>query len=163
VSIGMADRDRNPLVGVVYNPFMNELYTAIRGQGAWFNDKPMRVRATDELSKSVLATGFPYDLSSPETNNLKEWAALSTRTRATRRFGSAALDLCWVAAGRLDGFWERLLNPWDVMAGLLCVLEAGGIVTDYAGDQCPQKHDKGPYIASNGRIHQAIMDVIRNA
>ena len=94
-------------------------------------------------------------------NNLREWAAFLKHIRGERRLGSAALDLCYVGAGRLDGYWEKDLKPWDVMAGMLVAREAGGMVTDYAGGPYPQRLDRGRYVASNGRIHAAMLAVLQ--
>jgi myo-inositol-1(or 4)-monophosphatase len=159
-SIALCDKNREPLVGVVYDPTRKELFKAIRGEGAWLNDQPLRVTAVPRLLQAVLSTGFPYDRHTNPDNNLKEWTAFLVRTRGERRLGSAALDFSWVAAGRLDGYWEKSLNTWDVMAGLLLVREAGGRVTDYQGGEKPQALDKGGYVVSNGHIHQEMLEVI---
>ncbi|HEX2100928.1 MAG TPA: inositol monophosphatase family protein, partial [Candidatus Synoicihabitans sp.] len=159
-SIALATPDREPLLGVVYDPTRRELFTAIRGKGAHLNDQPIRVTATAELIDAVITSGFPYDKHTNPDNNLKEWAAFLLQIRGERRLGSAALDLCYVAAGRLDGYWEKDLKPYDAMAGLLLVREAGGAVTDYAGGAYPQRHDRGRYVASNGTLHAAMLQVL---
>jgi myo-inositol-1(or 4)-monophosphatase len=158
VSMALADRDNNPLVGVVYNPVYNELFTAARGFGATLNNKPLRVSGADSLSKAILCTGFPYTRATNQDNNLREWGAFLPIVRDLRRFGSAALDLCFVAAGRFDGFWEAHLNPWDCMAGILCIREAGGLVTDYSGGEANLLGAE--LIAGNKTLHPQIMEVI---
>lgn len=159
-SIALATPDRQPLLGVIYDPTRDELFTAVRGGGAHLNGRPLRVTATNELNDSVVSTGFPYDKHTNPDNNLREWAAFLQHIRGERRLGAAALDLCYVAAGRLDGYWEKDLKPWDAMAGLLIVREAGGVVTDYAGESHPQRLDRGRYVASNGHIHAAMLRVL---
>jgi myo-inositol-1(or 4)-monophosphatase len=161
-SIALATPDRQPLLGVVYDPTRRELFTAVKGRGAALNGQPLRVTQTAGLNDAVVSTGFPYDKHTNPDNNLKEWAAFLKHIRGERRLGSAALDLCYVAAGRLDGYWEQQLNPWDVMAGMLIAREAGGTVTDYTGDSNPQRRDKGRYVASNGRIHAAMLAVLQS-
>jgi len=141
-SIALATPDRQPLLGVIYDPTRRELFTAIRGQGAWLNDGAIQVTQTAELIDAVITSGFPYDKHTNPDNNLKEWAAFLVRIRGERRLGSAALDLCYVGAGRLDGYWEKDLKPWDVMAGMLIAREAGGTVTDYQGNPNPQRLDR---------------------
>lgn len=159
-SIALATADRQPLLGVVYDPTRRELFTAVRGGGAWLNGQPIRVTQTAELVDAVITSGFPYDKHTNPDNNLREWGAFLTRIRGERRLGSAALDLCYVAAGRLDGYWEKDLKTWDVIAGMLIVREAGGTVTDYAGGQNPQREDRGRYVASNGVVHAEMLGVL---
>ena len=162
-SIALADANREPLLGVVYDPTRRELFAAVRGGGATLNGERIRVTTTAELADAVLTSGFPYDKHTNPDNNLREWGAFLTRTRGERRLGSAALDLCYVAAGRLDGYWEKDLKPYDAMAGLLIVREAGGVVTDYAGGPRPQAEDRGRYVASNGPLHPAMLAVLTRA
>lgn len=162
-SIALATADRRPLLGVVYDPTRRELFAAVRGGGAWLNGRPLRVTPTAELVDAVITSGFPYDKHTNPDNNVKEWAAFLTRIRGERRLGSAALDLCYVGAGRLDGYWEKDLKPYDVMAGMLIVREAGGVVTDYAGGEFPQREDRGRYVASNGLIHAEMLRVLDTA
>lgn len=119
-------------VGVVYDPFRDELFQAVRGQGARLNTAPLRVSSTPDLAHALLATGFPYDRSTLDPV-LEHWGRLVRRSQAVRRDGAAALNLSYVAAGRFDGFWEATLQAWDAAAGVLIVREAGGIVTDYHG------------------------------
>jgi myo-inositol-1(or 4)-monophosphatase len=161
-SIALATPDRQPVLGVIYDPTRRELFTAVRGAGAQLNGQPLRVTQTSELIDAVISTGFPYDKHTNPDNNLKEWSAFLLRIRGERRLGSAALDLGYVAAGRLDGYWEKDLKPYDAMAGLLLVREAGGTVTDYQGGPNPQHEDRGRYVASNGRIHDVMLQVIRS-
>lgn len=160
ISIAVTDRDSVPLAGVVYNPASGELYAAAQGHGATLNGQPIHVSGATDLRQCVLASGFAYDKYTDPDNNVAEWGAFLVRTRGLRRFGSAALDLCYVAAGRFDGYWEQKLSPWDCMAGLLMVREAGGQVSDYAGNPAPTEYLKGRVVASNGHVHQAMLDVI---
>jgi myo-inositol-1(or 4)-monophosphatase len=156
VSIAL-ERDGIVLLGVVYDPMRDELFVAERGKGATLNGAPLRVSRTDQLIQSLLATGFPYDIEArAETAAL--WNAFLNQCQGTRRDGSAALNLCYVAAGRLDGFFERPLWPWDIGAGSLIVEEAGGRVTDYANGPFNPYHRE--IIASNGPLHDAILAVI---
>lgn len=161
-SIALATRDREPLLGVIYDPTRRELFTAIHGAGAWLNGQLLRVTQTAELIDAVITSGFPYDKHTNPDNNLKEWAAFLVCIRGERRLGSAALDLCYVAAGRLDGYWEKDLKTWDVMAGMLIAREAGGTVTDYQGDPNPQRLDRGRYVASNGKLHAEMLQVLQS-
>src|SRR5690606_19125917 len=131
--------------------------------GATLNGAPIRVTETAELIDAVVTSGFPYDKHTNPDNNEREWSAFLKRIRGERRLGSAALDLCYVAAGRLDGYGEKDLKPYDVMAGMLIAREAGGRVTDYAGGEYPQREDRGRYVASNGRLHDAMLAVLTGA
>lgn len=160
-SIALTDSEMNPLVGLVYDPMRDELFTAIQGQGAWLDQEPIQVSDTPDLLHAILASGFPYDKHTRPDNNLNHWANFVVRTRGVRRFGSAALDLSYVACGRFDGFWECTLNPWDVMAGILIVREAGGIVTDYQGSDTPRMQSGGCYIASNKHIYTPMISLIQ--
>ncbi|MDI1249974.1 MAG: inositol monophosphatase family protein [Lacunisphaera sp.] len=162
-SIALATPDRQPLLGVVYDPNRRELFTAVKGRGAELNGRPLHVTQTAGLNDAVVSTGFPYDKHTNPDNNLKEWTAFLKHIRGERRLGSAALDLCYVAAGRLDGYWEKDLKTWDVMAGLLIAREAGGTVTDYQGGSDPQRLERGRYVASNGRIHAVMLAVLQSA
>jgi myo-inositol-1(or 4)-monophosphatase len=157
VSIGI-EREGTRSVGVVYDPLLDELYCATRGQGATLNGRPIRVSREDDLARSLIGTGFAYDVHGSYVDNLDNFAALVKRARAIRRDGSAALNLCYVAAGRFDGFWELKLHPWDVAAGLLMVEEAGGRVSDLRGGPPPRSGRE--IVASNDRIHQALVEVL---
>jgi myo-inositol-1(or 4)-monophosphatase len=121
-------------LAAVYDPIRDEMFTAERGKGACLNGRLLQVSAAPELQKSLLVTGFPYEMQNPEINNLKNFAHFATRTQGVRRLGSAAIDLCYVAAGRFDGFWELALKPWDVAAGGLICEEAGAHVTNVFGE-----------------------------
>jgi len=146
--------------GVVYDPLRDEIFTAERGRGAACDGASMRVSTVARLDRSVLATGFPYDrLTHPR--NYAEFQALTQATQGVRRSGSAALDLAYVACGRLDGFWEPGLQPWDLAAGCLLVAEAGGRVTGYGGD--PFHLSDADVVASNGALHRALLEELRRA
>lgn len=160
ISIALADQAMNPLVGVVYNPVMDEIFSAVIGGGATLNGEPIQVSKDTKLETCIVTSGFPYDKHTNPNNNLKEWGRFVVRTRGIRRLGSAALDFCYVAAGRLDGYWEPTLNSWDLMGGVVCVLEAGGQVTDYAGNTGPMVYERGQVVASNGHIHQQMLDLL---
>jgi myo-inositol-1(or 4)-monophosphatase len=147
-------------VGAVYDPNRRELFTTERGVGAWLNGAPLRVSSAATLVDSLLVTGFPYDVQSRLSEILDPFAGFLKKARAIRRLGSAAIDLCWVAAGRMDGFWEQGLQAWDTMAGALMVHEAGGRVT--ALDGGPWRADVGHCLASNGLIHDEMLGVIRD-
>ena len=146
------------VLGVVYDPVRRELFLAERGRGARLNGRPIRVTATPRLDRSLLVTGFSYDSLLSQANNFTHFLNFSLRTRGVRRTGSAALDLCYVAAGRFDGFWELKLSPWDVAAGGLIVQEAGGTVTDFLGRSFAV--DAREILASNGRLHRPLLAVL---
>jgi len=146
-------------VAAIYDPNRKELFTAERGGGAFLNGAPLRVSSADQLVDALLVTGFPYDVHSRVEQVVGLFGAFVGQARAVRRLGSAAIDLCWVAAGRMDGFWEADLKPWDVAGGALVVAEAGGRVT--GTDGAPFTSRGGHVLASNGRIHDAMLDVIR--
>lgn len=146
-------------VGAVFDPNRNELFTAERGVGAWLNGERLQVSSTATLSESVLVTGFPYDIHNRIDDLVGLFGAFLSHARAVRRLGSAAIDLCWTAAGRMDGFWEQSLQPWDVMAGALIVQEAGGRVTGLDGSAW-QPYD-GQVLASNGHLHDEMVAVVR--
>lgn len=162
-SIALTTADRQPLLGVVHDPTRGEIFTAVRGGGAHLNGVALRVTDTASLNDAVVSTGFPYDKHTNPDNNLREWTAFLQHIRGERRLGAAALDLAYIAAGRLDGYWEKDLKPYDALAGMLLVREAGGTVTDYAGDPTPQRLDRGRYVASNGRLHAAMLRVLATA
>jgi myo-inositol-1(or 4)-monophosphatase len=146
-------------VAAVYDPCRRELFTAERGGGARLNGVPMRVSRAEALIDSLLCTGFPYTVHERPERLVALFGAFIARARAVRRLGSAAIDLCWVAAGRLDGFWEQLLRPWDLAAGALLVEEAGGRISLMDGH--PFDSRAGQIVASNGAIHDAMLETIR--
>lgn len=133
-AVSMALRDpEGLLLGVIFDPLRDELFSAMRGGGATLNGQAMRVTNEDDLNRALLATGFAYDRHTAEDNNSVAFARFLRRAQGLRRAGAAALDMAYVACGRVDGFWEMKVQPWDVAAGALMVHEAGGVVTDYAG------------------------------
>jgi myo-inositol-1(or 4)-monophosphatase len=125
------------------------------------NNRPIRVSTTDTLIRSMLSTGFPYDIKTSSLTNLDHWANFAMNAQALRRDGAASIDLCYVASGRYDGFWELNLSPWDTAAGALIVTEAGGRVTDFNGNEF--SNYKPEIIASNGLIHERMIEVIARA
>lgn len=143
-----------PTVGVVYDPFHRELFRAATGLGATRNRQPIQVSPTQTLASSLLVTGFAYDRRETNDNNYAEFCHLTHLTQGVRRGGSASIDLAYVACGRLDGYWERGLSPWDIAAGIVLVQEAGGTVTAY--DQSPQQLASGRLLATNSHIHAAL-------
>jgi myo-inositol-1(or 4)-monophosphatase len=145
------------VVGVIYDPLRDELFSAVRGQGALLNEAPMAVSPTGELIQAMLCTGFAYDLDW-RAENLPYWERFIALSQAVRRDGSAALDVAYVAAGRLEGYWERGVAPWDIAAGVLLVAEAGGTVTDYHGR--PAGAFSREIVASNGALHPRMLEVI---
>ncbi len=147
------------MLGVVYDPTREELFTAERGGGATLNNRPIRVSKIDDLTESILSTGFPYDIRTSKLTNLDHWTNFAMNAQALRRDGAAALDLCYVACGRYDGFWELNLAPWDTAAGALIVAEAGGRVTDFGGGEF--SNYKPEVVASNGLIHERMLDVLK--
>ena len=159
VSIGYAEHGQLKL-GVVYDPMQDEMFSAELGGGAWLDDIPLQVSGISELLQTLLATGFPYDLLDTPQNNLENFTRLSRLSQGVRRMGSAAIDLCYVAAGRLDGYWEIRLSPWDLAAGALIVREAGGIVTTLNGS--PDLLDP-PYsiVAGNPHIQPQLLKLIK--
>src|SRR5205085_1243997 len=159
VSVGL-EHNGSIILGAVYNPNMNEFFFAERGAGATLNDKKIRVSDKTEVITSCLVTGFPYTYLDEPNGPLEVFEKLIRKGIPVRRLGSAAIDLCWVAAGRFDGFYEHKLSAWDSAAGFLIVEEAGGKVTDFKGDQY------SPYlphiVATNGKIHDALLEIINN-
>jgi myo-inositol-1(or 4)-monophosphatase len=159
VSIGV-EREGERVAGVIYDPMRDELFAAARGGGLRLNGEPAGVSSARELERSVLATGFAYDVhEGAAVPNLDYFERFMRRARAIRRMGSAALDLAWVACGRFDGFWEMHLHAWDVAAGLLLIEEGGGRVTDFDGSPPPASGAR--LVASNGDLHSALLDVLR--
>ncbi len=146
------------VLGVVYNPVADELFVAEEGSGATLNSKAIKVSKTETVDESLLVTGFPYDIRTSKENNLDHFGRFALRAQAIRRAGSAALDLCYTACGRFDGYWEMKLKPWDVAAGALIVKEAGGRLSDF---------NSGPFdiygkecLASNGAVHEEMLRIL---
>lgn len=159
ISIGIM-QDNELILGAVYNPMMNELFFAEKGQGAFLNNKSIRVSKNDEIEKAFLVTGFPYHF--PDgIDPVKVFAFFANKKMPLRRLGSAAIDLCWVAAGRFDAFWEYNLQPWDIAAGMLIAQEAGAICTTFDGQQLTI-HSKELLVA-NPYIHAAMLHEINTA
>lgn len=158
VSIGL-EVEGEVKLGVVFDPLFDEVFHAESGKGAYLNGNQISVSHVDDLGRSFLATGFPYDVREHADFYLRYFRQFITRSFAIRRPGSAALDLCYVAAGRLDGFWELKLHAWDMAAASLMITEAGGKVTDFQGG--PFSIYSGEIVASNGLIHQEMLQVIQ--
>jgi len=158
VSIAI-EHEGEMIMGAVYNPHMNEFYFAEKGKGATLNDKPIQVSGEAEVIKACLVTGFPYTYLDMTNGPLEIFERFIRKGVPVRRLGSAAIDLCWVAAGRFDGFYEHKLEAWDSSAGYLIVEEAGGRVTDFKGDKySPYQHR---ILATNGKIHDEMLRVIK--
>jgi len=157
VSIALLHEGQRVL-GVVYDVMRDELFTARRGEGAFLNGRPIRVTQTPRLEEALLVTGFPYDRQESPLDNTREFIALLKRCHGVLRVGSAALDLASVAAGRLDGYWEFQLSPWDLAAGALLVEEAGGRVTTPQGDPLPPLGTD--IVATNGLIHAELLEIL---
>ncbi|GAB4445282.1 MAG: inositol monophosphatase family protein [Anaerolineales bacterium] len=160
VSIAYASNGTVSL-GAVYDPMRSEMFLAERGKGAWLNGRPLKVSGVTELQKSLLVTGFPYDAWNTEQDNFANFVKFAKMTQGVRRLGSAALDLCYVAAGRFDGFWELALKPWDVAAGGLICEEAGGKVTNVRGEADYISPPQSVVAAAPG-IHAKMLDVLRS-
>jgi myo-inositol-1(or 4)-monophosphatase len=160
VSIGV-ERDGEMAAGAVYDPLLDEMYTATAGAGAFRNGERIGVSAIPDLRKGLLATGFAYDVKVSADNNFDYFRAFVFTGQAIRRDGSAALDLCYVACGRFDGFWELKLKPWDTAAGFLILREAGGVVTRLDGSAYDIRQPD--ILASNGRIHERMIEVLKSA
>ncbi|HLX11358.1 MAG TPA: inositol monophosphatase family protein [Bacteroidota bacterium] len=147
--------------GVIYDPNFDELFTATRGKGAFVNGKPMRVSKVNTLSKSLLVTGFPYNIAENPDHAIEHFGNFLKKAQAVRRMGSAAIDLAYVACGRYEGFWEVALHPWDVAAGKLLVEEAGGKLTDFRGNDYSVYEKQ--LLATNGLVHEEMKGVLREA
>lgn len=159
VSIGL-EKNGKVLMGAVYNPFLDEFFFAEKGKGATLNGTPIYVTQKNDVYASCLVTGFPYSYLDSENGPLEVFGRLIRKGVPVRRLGSAAIDLCWVAAGRFDGFYEHKLNAWDSAAGFLMVEEAGGKVTDFEGN--PYSLYQPHIVATNGKIHDPLLDIINN-
>jgi myo-inositol-1(or 4)-monophosphatase len=152
------EKDGQIIWGIIYDPLREELFAAEAGRGATVNGRALKVSATRHIHQSFLCTGFPYDMRESPEDNLRYFSRFAKIAQAIRRDGSAALDLCYVAMGRFDGFWEMKLNPWDVAAGGLIVTEAGGSVTGFSGD--PFTIHGKEILATNGLIHEEMLTVL---
>lgn len=159
VSIALKHKD-DLLLGAVYNPIMDEFFFAEKGKGAFLNDEPITVSQKSEFKKACLVTGFPYKWPKTFEHPIRVFERIIMEGLPVRRLGSAAIDLCWVACGRFDGFWEYNLNAWDVAAGYLIVTEAGGHVSNFNGDAY-SVFDKET-LATNGLIHKDMLSVIHS-
>jgi myo-inositol-1(or 4)-monophosphatase len=148
----------NVKVGIVMNPVTGELFSAIAGEGATLNGQPITVSRQQNISDSLLVTGFPYDFKSILKPLMTRFANCLSAAQGVRRLGSAALDLCFVACGRFDGFWEQNLKPWDTAAGMLIAREAGATITDFSNN--PFTVDKKEILATNGKIHQEMLSLL---
>jgi myo-inositol-1(or 4)-monophosphatase len=151
-------RNNFPIVGVTYDPLRNEMFSAESGCGATLNNRAIHVSSRSNLADAVISTGFPYDLRTNLRNNLDEFVQFQLRTRAVRHLASAALDCAWTAMGRLDGYWEFGVQPWDIGAGILIVQEAGGRVTSVHGDEYLASNDS--VLVSNGLLHEQMLRVL---
>lgn len=154
VSIGIEQAGQRA-VGVVYDPLLDERFEAVRGEGAWLGSRRLHVSAETEFGRALVATGFAYDVHRSEDDNLASFSNVVKTARGIRRDGSAALDLCYVAAGRLDAYWELKLHPWDVAAGFLIVEEAGGRLSDFTNG--PPDRSGRQVVATNGPLHDQLI------
>lgn len=159
VSLGLL-RAGEVVLGVIYDPLRDETFAARRGHGATLNGAPIRVAPAPRLSDALLATGFPYVRRTAADNNTRMLDHFLRRCQGVRRAGAAALDMAWVACGRLAGYWEMHLSPWDIAAGIVLVQEAGGVTTDYVGGAA-RMFNGGEMVASNGLIHAEMLRVLR--
>ncbi len=158
ISIGL-ERDGQMVAGVVFNPVTDDLYTAEKGHGAYLNNKRLRVAARKELAPSVIATGLPFMGKEGHARASAEMAEMMNVTAGIRRFGSASLDLAFVAAGRFDGFWERSLQTWDIAGGIVLVREAGGMISDLGGGA--EMMAKGDILATNEYLHPQLLKLLK--
>ena len=159
VSIALV-KDNNIVLGIIFDPIHDLLFTAEQGMGATLNGSPIHVSKQAPLSNSLLATGFPYDRKTSEVNNFDHFYAFQQAARACRRPGAASLDLAYTALGSLDGYWEMKLKPWDIAAGMLLVTEAGGIISNFDSD--PITIFSNEILASNGLIHDEMVEILQN-
>jgi myo-inositol-1(or 4)-monophosphatase len=157
ISIAM-EFEKECVLGVVYNPYTGELFEAAKGSGAYLNGKQIHVSQTEKLKDSLLVTGFPYDVHENPQGVMECFQKMLVRAQGVRRPGSAALDLCYVASGIFEGFWEERLHPWDTAAGFVIVEEAGGIVTTFENDVYTPHHPS--IVAANPFIHQAMVEAL---
>jgi myo-inositol-1(or 4)-monophosphatase len=160
ISIAL-EREGTVVAGVIYNPANDDLFTAERGKGAFLNDRRLRVAGRRRLLDAVVACGLPHHGRGDLALGLKEIAAMQDKVAGLRRYGAAALDMAWVAAGRYDAYWERNISPWDVAAGIAMVREAGGYATDLDGGESP--HVTGDVLAANETLHHELLGVLKKA
>jgi myo-inositol-1(or 4)-monophosphatase len=158
VSIAL-EKEGTVILGVIYDPMRDDTFVAVRGEGAYLNNQKLAVSQTRDLTKSLLATGFPYDIRESKENNLNYFNSMAKKAQAIRRAGAAALDIAYVAAGRFDGFWELKLMPWDMAAGCLMVEEAGGKITDISGGKWNLVSPN--IIVTNSLIHKQMIEVFQ--
>lgn len=158
ISIGLM-RDNDMFAGVIYNPIQDEMYWGEKGQGAFLNGRRIRVSSRKDVSQSLFSTGIPFMGSEKEERFLERLEAVMSVSSGVRRFGSAALDLAYVAAGRYDGFWETGLKPWDMAAGIAIVREAGGFVTDIRGRK--DMMDRGDIVCANDKLHPQLLKMVK--
>ena len=158
VTIGLF-RNNSPILGITYDPLRNEMFSAESGHGATLNDHPIHVSSQTNLDQAIISTGFPYDLRTNPRNNFAQFIQFQLRTQAVRHLASAALDCAWTAMGRLDGYWEFGVKPWDIGAGALLVREAGGRVTSVDGDENFLANET--ILVSNGLLHEQMSGVLR--
>jgi len=158
ISIGLR-KNKQTIAGIVYDIMQNIIYSAEKGKGAFADSKKIHVTENKNLGHALLVTGFPYSIASNPDNALGKFTSLTMAARGIRRLGSAAIDLCYVAKGVFDGFWEVFLNPWDMCAGKLIVEEAGGFVTDFEGKEMDIYSKK--ILATNGKIHQSMIEILK--
>jgi myo-inositol-1(or 4)-monophosphatase len=159
ISIGL-EKNGDIIMGSVYNPMMEELFFAEKNAGAFLNEKPIKVSETENINRSLLVTGFPYDITKYKQNPVTVFNKFILMDIPVRRLGSAALDICWTACGRFDGFWEFNLNAWDTAAGVIILKEAGGKISDFDGKQYSVYGKQ--ILATNGKIHEQMLDVINS-
>ncbi|MCZ7541056.1 MAG: inositol monophosphatase [Anaerolineae bacterium] len=162
VSLSLSGPDLQPILGVVHAPLLGETYRGVRGGGATLNGQRLRVSSVPDLAQALVITGFPYTSWTAEDNNSARFGHFLRRVQSARCGGSAALDLCWVAAGRFDVYWEEGPHPWDVQAGILFVHEAGGTVSDYAGQLSREALSGQRILATNGLVHAQALAVIQH-
>jgi myo-inositol-1(or 4)-monophosphatase len=160
ISIGLI-KGNEVIVGVIYDPTRDQLFTAEKGKGAFLNGQKLSVSKTKDIKKALLVTGFPYNVEENPDHCFERFVIMTKHSRAVRRLGSAALDFAYVAAGIFDGFWEVKLNPWDIAAGLLLVKEAGGKVTNFKGEESDIFNPQ--ILASNGYIHKIMIELLEKA
>jgi myo-inositol-1(or 4)-monophosphatase len=160
VSLGLFRQDQ-PVLAVVHDPMRDDVYWAEKGAGAYRNGHRLKVSEAPTVDQAILASGFPYDRHTDPVDNIAQMALFLKKCQGFRRFGAAALDLAMVAAGSIDGFWEFKLSSWDIAAGILLVSEAGGTVTRIDGSPLGYPTEKNHIVASNGRLHQEMLDILR--